>query len=187
MPSNRAHVERGAKIEQILDVAEPLFLRDGYKPTTMTAIAGNAGIASNSIYWYFPSKDDLFAAVLQRRLDRALAKLDSDPKAPMLGRAATVFAELDKGAILIAPVHERSKHSRAVARVHQAFHDAVSERISTALEAFGLSARDARMAAATIVAVIEGIHLHDPVRDPRARSEILEWLLARLIAPPPPV
>ena len=38
----------------------------------------------------------------------------------------------------------------------------------------------ARMAAAAVVAVIEGIHLHEPTRDPDARSELVQWLIQRL-------
>jgi AcrR family transcriptional regulator len=73
MPATRPHLDRDLKRKQILDTAEKLFLRDGFEATAMAAVARRAGIANNAVYWYFPSKDDLLAAVLQRRQERALA------------------------------------------------------------------------------------------------------------------
>ena len=38
-----------------------------------------------------------------------------------------------------------------------------------------------------VVAVIEGIHLHEPTRDPDARDELVQWLIRRLIHPSAPL
>src|SRR5438270_13408205 len=83
MPRNRQHIDRETRVAGILDAAEELLLRDGYEPTTMAAVARAAGVASNSVYWYFPGKDDLLAAVLQRRLDRASTRLDTESSEPL--------------------------------------------------------------------------------------------------------
>lgn len=182
MPPNRQHIDRAAKVGLILDAAEELLLNDGYEPTTMAAIARTAGVASNSIYWYFPGKDDLLAAVLRRRLERAVMKADADSDLPVLARAMSALTELDAVAKLTTTVHERARHSPAVATVHRDFHDALSERAATALRSTGMSDGDAEMAAATIIAVIEGIHLHEPARDPDARNRLVGWLIQRLTA-----
>jgi len=178
MPSNRAHIDRESKKAEILDAAETLLLRDGYESTSMAAIARAAGVAPNSIYWYFACKDDLFAAVLERRLERGLARLGRDTDAPPFAGVEAAFAELDAGAKLVAPVHERAKHSPSVAQAHQAFHDAVGRRVAGEFGRLGLSKRDARLAAATVIAVVESIHLHEP-RDLDARDELLAWLFER--------
>jgi AcrR family transcriptional regulator len=183
MPRNQQHIDRADKDARILDAAEELLLRDGYEPTTMAAIARAAGVASNSIYWYFPGKDDLLAAVLERRLERAAAQAEADSDQPFQVRAMSALAELDAVANLTSTVHERAKHSPAVAKVHQAFHDVLSERAADGLQAAGMSADDARMAAAAVIAVIEGIHLHEPSRDPDARNRLVGWLIQRLTAP----
>lgn len=184
MPRNRQHIDRAAKVAPILDAAEGLLLNDGYESTTMAAIARAAGVTSNSIYWYFPGKDELLAAVLRRRLERALTHADADPDQPVLDRAMSALAELDAVATLTTTVHERAKHSAAVAGVHHDFHDALGDRAAAALRAAGMSDGDARMAAATIIAVIEGIHLHEPSRDVEARNHLVRWLIQRLIASP---
>ena len=180
MPRNRQHIDRETRVAGILDAAEELLLRDGYEPTTMAAVARAAGVASNSVYWYFPGKDDLLAAVLQRRLDRASTRLDTDSEEPLALRAISALAELDAVSKLTSAVHERAKHSTAVATMHAAFHDVLSKRVGEGFTATGMSEADAQMAAAAIVAVIEGIHLHEPSRDPDARNDLVQWLIQRL-------
>jgi AcrR family transcriptional regulator len=185
MPRNQQHIDRATKVERILDAAEELLLRDGYDATTMAAIARGAGVASNAVYWYFPGKDDLLAAVLERRLERAVTMADADSDQPIQVRAMSALAELDAVSILTTTVHERAKHSPAVATVHQAFHDVLSERAAEGLKSVGMSDGDARMAAAAIIAVVEGIHLHEPSRDPDVRNHLVGWLIQRLTAPDP--
>lgn len=182
MPRNHQHIDRAAKAARILDAAQELLLRDGYDATTMAAIARAAGMASNAVYWYFPGKDDLLAAVLERRLDQAATRADVESDQPLLVRAMSALAELDAVSVLTSTVHERAKHSPAVASVHQAFHDILSERATEGLKSAGMSDDDARMAAAAVIAVIEGIHLHEPARDTDARNHIVGWLIQRLIA-----
>jgi AcrR family transcriptional regulator len=179
MPANRPHVDRDAKAAEILDAAGSLLLRDGYESSTMVAIARAAGVSSNAVYWYFPSKDDLLAAVLRRWQERAFARLDSGSEASLLDRASEALRELDSVAELTATVHERAEHSPAVAEVHEAFHAGISQRIQDGFEAAGLPQNDARMAAAAVVAIVEGIHLHGPTRDPSTRNELVLWALRR--------
>ncbi|OBB95716.1 TetR/AcrR family transcriptional regulator [Mycobacterium sp. 852002-40037_SCH5390672] len=182
MPRNHQHIDRAAKAARILDAAQELLLRDGYDATTMAAIARAAGVASNAVYWYFPGKDDLMAAVLERRLEQAAIRADVESDQPLLVRAMSALAELDAVSILTSTVHERAKHSPAVASVHQAFHDILSERVTEGLKSAGMSDDDAQMAAAAVIAAIEGIHLHEPARDTDTRNHLVGWLIQRLIA-----
>jgi hypothetical protein len=41
---------------------------------------------------------------------------------------------------------------------------------------------DATRAAKATMGLVEGIHLHDPDRDPEARNELVLWTLRRLAA-----
>lgn len=177
MPANRPHLDRDAKTAEILDAAESLLLEDGYEATTMSAIASRAGVSSNSVYWYFPGKDELLAGVLSRRQQRALKRIDETRNASLADRARAVLGELDSIGNLSVAVHERAKHSTAVAAVHEAFHATMSERLHDAFVKTGLSETDARMAAAAIVAIVEGVHLHDAPFDPAARDELVLWAL----------
>lgn len=49
---------------RILDAALEVFAADGFARTTMAAIAERAGLGTASLYRYYASKDDLFAAVI---------------------------------------------------------------------------------------------------------------------------
>lgn len=53
------------KKQLILDVATRIFSRFGYAKTSLDEIAQDAQIAKGTIYYYFPSKEDLFMEVVQ--------------------------------------------------------------------------------------------------------------------------
>lgn len=74
-PSTRGERTRQA----ILDAAEELFLAQGYNGTSMRDIARQAGnIAVGGIYNHYPTKEDLFRALLKDRspYDELLMILD---------------------------------------------------------------------------------------------------------------
>jgi TetR/AcrR family transcriptional regulator of autoinduction and epiphytic fitness len=52
--------------EHILDTAKLAFLEDGFERTTMDAIAARAETSKRSLYAHFPTKDELFLAVVER-------------------------------------------------------------------------------------------------------------------------
>lgn len=47
-----------------IDAARALFFTNGYAGTTMSSIAGKVGGSKTTLWSYFPSKEDLFAAVV---------------------------------------------------------------------------------------------------------------------------
>jgi AcrR family transcriptional regulator len=180
MPATRPHLDRELKRKQILDAAERLLLRNGYEATAMAEVARRAGVANNAVYWYFPSKDDLLAAVLQRRQERELTTLPAretlTPDEQVLG----MLAQLDQVAKLTATVHERAQHSAAVAEMHESFHATADRLLRTLLQDGGLDLNDAALAAKAMMALVEGIHLHEPDRDTVARDDLVLWTLHRL-------
>src|SRR5260370_39545986 len=54
--------------ERIVRAAHELFARDGYRATTLTAVADAAGVAHRTVYVRFGTK----AALLKRAIDVAL-------------------------------------------------------------------------------------------------------------------
>jgi TetR/AcrR family transcriptional regulator, mexJK operon transcriptional repressor len=50
----------------ILDIAREAFLQDGYSGTSMSRIAALVGGSKATLYSYFPSKKELFVAVIDR-------------------------------------------------------------------------------------------------------------------------
>ncbi len=59
----------------VLDAALELFLERGYEGTSMDAIAAAAGVTKPVVYACFPSKEELFKALLRREESRVLAEI----------------------------------------------------------------------------------------------------------------
>ena len=55
--------------ERILDAAETLFMEHGFEATSLRAITTAAGVNLAAVNYHFGSKEELFQAVLTRRLD----------------------------------------------------------------------------------------------------------------------
>jgi AcrR family transcriptional regulator len=56
--------------EQIVSTADRLFYRQGYNLTGINQIIEEAGVAKASLYYHFPSKEDLCVAYLKRRYEK---------------------------------------------------------------------------------------------------------------------
>ena len=63
----KARLDRDARRELILDVAQGVFLEEGFANASMSVIAAKLGGSKGTLYNYFKSKDDLFNAYVQRR------------------------------------------------------------------------------------------------------------------------
>ena len=55
--------------DKILDVALQLFIRNGYRGTSLNQIAEEAGLTKGGVYHYFSSKDDLHYQAVRRFFD----------------------------------------------------------------------------------------------------------------------
>jgi len=67
--SKKKEGPRVASIERILSCAIDLFVKDGYRATTVDVIAARAGLTKGAVYFYFKSKE----AIMLRLLDEAEA------------------------------------------------------------------------------------------------------------------
>src|SRR5579862_5313566 len=56
--------------EQIIQTADKLFYKQGYNLTGINQIIEEAGVAKASLYYHFPSKEDLCVAYLKRRYEK---------------------------------------------------------------------------------------------------------------------
>ncbi|MDJ0850036.1 MAG: TetR/AcrR family transcriptional regulator [Myxococcota bacterium] len=61
--------------ERILDAAEEIFAERGFDGTTLRDVAARVGLRNPSLYNHFDSKDDLYAAVLERGVGPVLKVL----------------------------------------------------------------------------------------------------------------
>ena len=176
MPSNRPDVAPDVKRQEIRQAARTLFFREGYDQAGMTRIAREAGVAANTLYWYYPGKDELFAAVVGELVDAFLAGLASrDPDESLESTLRWAVETLETARPLIVTVHDKSLTSEAVARVHDHFHQSVEEWMAEVLKKRGMD-EDRIPAFINIVTfVVEGLVMHEL---PRAEKEAVMHQLA---------
>jgi len=112
--------EETERRQQILEAAFQEFAHKGFKGATIKSIAQAAGLAAPSlIYWYFPTKEDLFQAVIESRseffqaIGQAEQVLDLPPELflPNMARAYLTMTQMpdmpQMVRLLIAEVSQR--------------------------------------------------------------------------------
>jgi AcrR family transcriptional regulator len=62
--SNSIQSAGTARRNEIVDAATPVFLRFGFKKTSMEAVAAATGISRQALYLHFPNKESMFSAVV---------------------------------------------------------------------------------------------------------------------------
>jgi AcrR family transcriptional regulator len=127
----------------------------------VAAVAKAAGVTPNTLYWYFPSKDHLFAAVLERWIAYALGVVDTQveagPPVQVVRVVANVYRELQP---LLATIHERAAFVEVLAGLHDILHLGLREPLVKALEQVYEQPSDAEAAADLLLVVFEGAHAH---------------------------
>lgn len=68
-PGRPAASEAGARIEHILNAAADLFLKEGFDRASVAAIAKFSGASKETLYARFPTKKELFEAVISRKTE----------------------------------------------------------------------------------------------------------------------
>jgi AcrR family transcriptional regulator len=63
--------------EELVDAADRLFTTNGFHATSIDAVADAAGYTKGAVYSNFASKEDLFFAVYDRRVDRRVAEMEA--------------------------------------------------------------------------------------------------------------
>lgn len=117
---------KDARPSEIADAALALFSERGFAATRLEDVAQRAGVSKGTLYLYFPTKEDLFRAVLRQGLlpnleamERAVAA-DQGPTPALLRRiAAHLLQVLDTNLTAIPKlVLAESGNFPAIARMY---------------------------------------------------------------------
>lgn len=132
MPKTRADAPRDAKAAQIVEAAERRLRADGFDGFSVAALARELGVAQNTIYWYFPTKDHLFVAALQR----IFAGIVQSKRAQNLTLADEIVWFVDRLADICRlrnAMVERARNSPVVAEFAEQFQAALRLMLGNAL------------------------------------------------------
>jgi AcrR family transcriptional regulator len=176
VPKTRSDLDRDAKVTEILEAAERRLRDGGYRTLSVVGIARELGIAQNAIYWYFPSKDHLFVAALERMLHDIVAR--KPPRRGGLERQVTWFVEqLAELTGVRAALAEQARVSPVVAEFAAALDETWRRMLTNALSD-RVAAQDLPLAVDALLATIQGVLAAD--LEPAERARIVGFAVERL-------
>jgi len=109
------------RLDELMDAAERLFISKGFEATTVSEIVRDAGVAKGTFYHYFPSKNEVLAALRERFtrqfIDRVQMAIDACPTDDAIARLhawcnSCVAAYLDSMAAHDALYHDHHSPTR---------------------------------------------------------------------------
>lgn len=97
------------KRERLLEAAKELIHRQGYSPTTLADIAEASGVPLGNVYYYFKTKDEIGAAVIDEYTAELRTRLQGweanpDPRQRLIGFVEMVGSNRDSVARHGCPV-----------------------------------------------------------------------------------
>jgi AcrR family transcriptional regulator len=178
MPRTRSELERDAKVDEIVEAAERRLRKGGYEALSVAGIARELGLAQNAIYWYFPSKDHLFVAALERMLREIAARKPRREEAGPIARILWFTDQFQVLSDLRGAMNERARDSQVVADFVEELDALLSRMLSNALRDH-VRAEELPVAVETFRATVEGTFVKG--LDRRARRKVLTFALERLM------
>lgn len=184
----------------ILRAARDLFLQHGFEDVSMDALADAAGVARRSLYNQFPSKEDVFRAVLEllwldldsELLREAEASGEVRPALTMLGAALAAHWQKPDNIALNRMIITEARRFPWIAHQFRVRYDAMVERFVRAIRVGvthgQLSCDKPRVAATQFVSLLSGfllwpqMHGTPPVDEretPQLVAEAVEMFVSR--------
>ncbi len=180
---------------RLLDSALGVFARHGYERATVDEIVREAGFSKGAFYVHFESKDDLFWAMLEERINRTLGSFRAglDAGAPVAENLQTVLASafrLDQDVLWSAVYVEFVAHAARndkvrvrLAEMYRIWRGFAVEILRVGQEA-GLVRKDIDLdlTSSVLIAVIEGMMMQSRLAPAAVRVEETLAPLSRLLA-----
>lgn len=111
MATAPARLRAADRRQQILAVASGLFARQGFNGTTTKEIAARAGVTEALIFRHFPSKEDLYWAVIEAKIE------DNSPLERMQARLAAKGTDVEILCGLAMDILERRAKDQTLSRL----------------------------------------------------------------------
>lgn len=125
------------KPQKILDALQQLLEEKSIQHISVSEIAAKAGIGKGSIYYYFPSKDAIVDALIERSYERPLQtakQLSSQTNISSFTRMAMLFqACRNSSAIFLKQKHGSATSAEDLAFLHQKYLNYLVSELKPAL------------------------------------------------------
>ena len=173
LAKNKRDIDLKVKQDELESTASRLFLSLGYDGTSMNRIARELGVAPNTLYWYYASKDELLVGVLNRQMSQTLVRLPTIVDKPLKEKMDWALREFEQSRALAATVYARLEESEVIREWHDQFHRFVEAAVIHTLQADGVARERAAMLATVGTFLVEGLlaHPHSEIQ----REAILQW------------
>lgn len=178
---------------QLLTVAQQLFSTEGYHHVSMDDIAERANVTKPVLYRHFPSKLDLYLAIVDARGQDLLAAIDEAVRPVVAGapgdgrdvvaaivRAYVTFVDAAGEASTLLFESDVTHDPAVRARVESASRDAAQRIADVLVHVTDLDASAARTVAVALVAMAQGAAIHRLRQDEAPSAEQTADLVARL-------
>lgn len=147
------------KRKRLLDATEEIMLKEGYAAVSSRTVATAVGIQAPLVHYYFPTLDDLFVAVLQRRAGpnvERMAEVFESPE-PLLTwwrqasdpKGTALFVEL------LAAANHRPALKAEVGDVARRVRKMQMEQLTTLLGEYGIDPEE--VPPALVAAAMQGL------------------------------
>src|SRR3954468_6853064 len=189
-PTEKTEARKAATRERIVAAALDQLAEGGYASASVQAVAARAGVATGSVYRYFPSKSELFAEVFRRASAGEMqhfAESTGDPDRPAEERIAAAVEAFARRALagptrayaLIAePVDPAVETERLVFR--RGYQEVLASVLREGVASGELRPHDSDTVAAALVGAI-GEALVGPLAPEAAHARGREALVASLV------
>jgi AcrR family transcriptional regulator len=176
VPRTRRDIEREDKVAEILEAAEGQLRDGGYDGLSLAGIARELGIAQNSIYWYFPSRDHLFVAALQRMFGKIVAHKPPAHRG-LLNQVLWFVDQLHELYPLRAAMREQARRSDVVAEFERQLDGMLRTMLANAMRPH-VPAKDLSSAVDAFNATVQGTYARE--MKPAERRRLLRFSFERL-------
>jgi AcrR family transcriptional regulator len=163
MGGRPTRLPRGQRRIQLLDAASEVFASKGYHAAAMDDIADAAGVSKPVLYQHFPSKLDLYLALLDQSCDRLVEVLEdalssTDDNANRVNATVAAFFEFvsattgDFRFVFESDLTGEGAVQQRLARVNHEISDAIADVIA---EDTALPSQQAKLLAVSLVGIAQ--------------------------------
>lgn len=188
--TTRSGSRRQARGPELVELARTVLVDEGLDRFVLRDIAGRAGMTVGNLQYYFPTRDDLLAAVIRAEFDRDLRTIrgvvaDADAGLVEVGRGL-VCNWCDGGSSVFTVLALLAFHHERFRRLNREIYDTFYAELAAVVRSADPTAdQDEALARAHLItALLDGvaIQIHAAVTTPAACDDLIRRATTQVIA-----